>query len=205
MKSEKEPKTVGERIKFLREKNGESQKELGDALGLTQNSISKLENDKTALMLEHQIRIAEHFNVSHDYLITGRDSDSILELLKKYVSIEFRKISEGTARMVCPVMKINKAFFRYLFKIARVEGDADIPVSVREVWIKEEKEVFYNSNRKNDFLKVETIVPLPPELIYPDEQKDSWKQSDLLRELNNFLLDGTKKAIEEETDTEEHK
>lgn len=46
-----EPQTVGERIKFLREKNGESQQKLGEILGLTQNAISKLENGDTSLTL----------------------------------------------------------------------------------------------------------------------------------------------------------
>ena len=58
-----EPKTVGERIKYLREKKGESQEKLGEAIGLSQNSISKLEKGETQLTLENQINIAKHFNV----------------------------------------------------------------------------------------------------------------------------------------------
>lgn len=84
-----EPQTVGERIKFLREKNGESQQKLGEILGLTQNAISKLENGDTSLTLENQIRIAEHYNVSHDYICTGRNNDSILTLLEKYLSLKY--------------------------------------------------------------------------------------------------------------------
>ena len=67
------PQTVGERIKYLREKKGESQKKLGEAIGLSQNSISKLEKGETQLTLENQRNLVKHFNVSHDYLISGKD------------------------------------------------------------------------------------------------------------------------------------
>ena len=57
MSNATEPKTVGERIKYLREKNKESQEKLGEAIGLSQNSISKLEKGETQLTLENHIQL----------------------------------------------------------------------------------------------------------------------------------------------------
>ena len=85
MNNKETPKTVGERIKYLREKKQESQEKLGEAIGLSQNSISKLEKGETQLTLENQYSLAKHFNVSHDYLITGKDNDSLLILDRKSV------------------------------------------------------------------------------------------------------------------------
>jgi len=183
-----EPKTVGERIKYLREKKGESQEKLGEAIGLSQNSISKLEKGETQLTLENQINIAKHFNVSHDYLCIGVRNDSILTLLEKYVYLKYENISDGLESFDYPVLQINKVFFDYLVSSARVYNLKGIPDDVREMWIKKVTNTFYEYNKKNCFTESETVIPLPQQLFYPDEQKSDWKQTDLLREMNKQLL-----------------
>lgn len=184
-------KEVGKRIKSLREKRGESQKELGKILGLTQNAISKLEQGKTALTFENQIRIAEHYNVSHDYLCIGRNSDSMLDLLQKYISLDFLKTTLGIEKMKYPVININKILFDYLLRTAQANNADYMPNDIREIWIEREIELFNESNKTNDFLKIKTFVPVPPKLICPDDKKNTWKQSDLIRELSTYLFDGT--------------
>lgn len=184
-----EPQTVGERIKFLREKNGESQQKLGEILGLTQNAISKLENGDTSLTLENQIRIAEHYNVSHDYICTGRNNDSILTLLEKYLSLKYIFSHEGEKVTIpYPVLDIDKPLFDYLVRTAQAKNNKSMPDDIKELWIEREKKLFYESKKNNDFSNKEQVIPLPPELIYPDDDKKEWKQSDLLRELGNSLL-----------------
>ncbi len=193
MDSETEPKTVGERIKYLREKKGETQEKLGDAVGLSQKSISNIENGITPLALDNQIRIAEYFNVSHDYLCTGRNNDSILKLLEKYVSLKYTTTSNGIESFDYPVLQINKVFFDYLIRSARAQNDRYMPDDVRELWIEKEVNTFYKLNKDNTLSKFESIVPLPQQLIYPDDQKSDWKQTDLLREMNNQLLHSSNK------------
>lgn len=192
-----EPKTVGERIKYLREKKGESQAELGKILNRTQMAISKLENDETALTLENQILIAEHYNVSHDYICTGRNNDSVLDLLTKYISMNYApEMTDNGDHLNYPALYINKVFFDYLIKAAKA-NNYDMPSDIKEIWIEREKEQFYKSNKNNDFSIVEMVVPLPPQLINPDEKKDSWKQSDLLREYINYLNKNTQNITDE--------
>ncbi|MDF2521752.1 MAG: response transcriptional repressor, RecA-mediated autopeptidase [Clostridia bacterium] len=191
MNNENELKTVGERIKFLREKKGISQEKLGDAIGLSQNSISKLEKGDTQLTLDNQLRLAEYFNVSHDYLCTGKDSDSILNLLEKYVSLKYANLSDGLESFNYPVLEINKVFFDYLIRSARAQNEKYMDDDVREIWVEKEINNFYERNKNNSFTESESVVPLPQQLIYPDEHKSEWKQTDLLREMNKQLLDSS--------------
>lgn len=189
MNKKETPKTVGERIKYLREKKQESQEKLGEAIGLSQNSISKLEKGETQLTLENQYSLAKHFNVSHDYLITGKDNDSLLILLEKYVSLDYSTISEGETALECPILKIDKVLFNYLMRTAKARHDKYIPEDIKQAWIEREIGSFYKLNETNQFNESEEVVPVPKKLIYPDENKSEWKQSDLLREMNKELLD----------------
>lgn len=191
MNKKETPKTVGERIKYLREKKQESQEKLGEAIGLSQNSISKLEKGETQLTLENQYSLAKHFNVSHDYLITGKDNDSLLILLEKYVSLDYSTISEGETTLECPILKIDKVLFNYLMRTAKARHDKYIPEDIKQAWIEREISSFYKLNETNQFNESEEVVPVPEKLIYPDENKSEWKQSDLLREMNKELLDNS--------------
>ena len=191
MNKKETPKTVGERIKYLREKKQESQEKLGEAIGLSQNSISKLEKGETQLTLENQYSLAKHFNVSHDYLITGKDNDSFLILLEKYVSLDYSTISEGETTLECPILKIDKVLFNYLMRTAKARHDKYIPEDIKQAWIEREIISFYKLNETNQFNESEEVVPVPEKLIYPDENKSEWKQSDLLREMNKELLDNS--------------
>ncbi|SEU22489.1 DNA-binding transcriptional regulator, XRE-family HTH domain [Lacrimispora sphenoides] len=184
-------KEVGSRIKNLREKRGESQTELGEAIGLSQNSISKIENGETQLTLENQYSIAEHYNVSHDYICTGKNDDSILSLLEKYVSLKYANTSDGIETFEYPVLKIDKVLFDYLVHVAHARNTKGVPDDVRELWIEREISSFYERNKNNAHNESEAIVSMPEQLIYPDEQKQGWKQSDLLREMNKQLLDNS--------------
>lgn len=185
------PETVGERIKYLREKKGESQEKLGEAIGLSQNSISKLEQGKTQLTLENQCSLVKHFNVSHNYLISGKDEDSILILLEKYISMDYSSITYGITHLDCPILKINKTLFNYLMRTAKAKSDKYMPEDIKKAWIEKEISLFYELNEHNSFQKSESVVPIPQQLIYPDDEKKEWKQSDLLREMNKHLLDSS--------------
>lgn len=172
---------VGKRIKMLREKNNETQEELGKAIRLTQDAISKIETGKSQLTFENQLRVAEHFNVSHDYLCKGIDSNSILDLLKKYVHLKIESVSVGTETFKYPVLQINKGLYRCLTQTARAKSNLAMPEKIRKQWIDEEIQIFNKSSETDD--ETEDVVPLPVNLILPDDQKTGWSQNDLLREV----------------------
>ncbi len=66
--------TNGERIKYLREKSGLTQKDVATRLGLEPAAISKYELDMREPNIEAIKKLANMFNVSIDYLL-GRTPD----------------------------------------------------------------------------------------------------------------------------------
>lgn len=184
MKSDFDSKKVGERLKQLREKKRETQKELSDIFGISQKAVSNYEKGITPLPIEMQALYAEHYNVSHDYFFTGNSNDSILELLKKYVTLKYNNLNEGET-FHYPTLQIDKVFFNYLIEFANVEYNKTIPDDIREIWSKRVTDNFYERNKNNEHKEFETVVPLPKELLYPDDSKNAWKQRDLIREMDN--------------------
>ena len=58
-----------ENLKSLRESAAVSQKQLADAIGVSQQSINKYENHNIEPDIDTLIRIADYFDTSVDYLI----------------------------------------------------------------------------------------------------------------------------------------
>ena len=177
--------SVGARIKSLRKNKKITQKKLGELIGLSQKAISNIEKGETALTLEHQINLCKVFNVSHDYLITGIDRNSLHKELCSNVSISYKSIIVGDNLYEIPQISINKTLFNYLMTCARINKEKYIPKNIKENWLDQEIEKFYNSKSAN--AKPVELIPLPQEMIYPDSNKSEWKQSDLIRELNAGL------------------
>lgn len=63
---------VGERIKVLRKQLGLTQSELAQKLGLECAAISKYETNRVPLTQESLLKLAEIFNVTTDYILTGK-------------------------------------------------------------------------------------------------------------------------------------
>jgi len=57
------------RVKKLRKSRGEQQKDLADAIGATQATISDIENGRRATSFDRLAAICRHYNVSADYLL----------------------------------------------------------------------------------------------------------------------------------------
>ena len=57
------------RVKKLRKAHGEQQKDLAEAIGATQATISDIENGRKATSFERLAEICKHYNVSADYLL----------------------------------------------------------------------------------------------------------------------------------------
>lgn len=88
---------IGERLAELRESRGLNQKELSSILGVSKNSISKYENDRSTPDDETKIKIAEYFNVSLDYLMgTIRDQVPIHQTSSLFLYCD--NLPEGAKR-----------------------------------------------------------------------------------------------------------
>lgn len=65
----KELDIFSERVYHLRKERGMSQKELGEAVGLSHKAISTIESGDRATTLEKLIALSQFFDVSTDYLL----------------------------------------------------------------------------------------------------------------------------------------
>ncbi len=80
------------KLKYLREQNHMSQKELGDILNLSQRAISRYENGDAEPDFATVKKISLFFNVTIDYLLGEDDSNIILLTKKDYENLKRIKI-----------------------------------------------------------------------------------------------------------------
>ena len=89
---------IGERINKLLSDKKETQKELGEKIGLSQSAISKIIRNVSDLTISNLLAIAEHFNVSPEYILTGSDNEPLLSLLNNYISLYYSTLNLGEAQ-----------------------------------------------------------------------------------------------------------
>lgn len=83
-------------LRTLRDETGITQKQLADAIGVSQQSINKYENHNIEPDIETMIRIAKYFNTSVDYLIGHSSLRHKIEPVRAYdLNSEESRIVEG--------------------------------------------------------------------------------------------------------------
>lgn len=100
--------------------------------------------------------IAEHYNVSLDYLCTGKDDVDVLSFLNEYVRLKYGQISDVTSnglRSKIPVFQISKKYYEYLKANLEIRCSKDIPDHVKNICLEEIKNNFYQKKTRN-FLKL---------------------------------------------------
>lgn len=80
---------VGERIKLLRKAKNWTQAELAEKISLTAGTLSAIEKNNSNTTNETIIKLSEIFEVSADYLLTGKEGTSEIspeerEIIKLY-------------------------------------------------------------------------------------------------------------------------
>lgn len=63
--------TVGQRLRFARERAAMTQQDIADFLDLTKGSVSGIENDKQGIQAEYLFPLADMLDVSARWLISG--------------------------------------------------------------------------------------------------------------------------------------
>ena len=168
MSSKTDRKSVGQRIQELRKENNETQKELANIINSTPNSISKLENGDMGLTFDNMLLIAEHYNVSLDYLCKGEGGSNLLKTLNKYFSLKYHPISgvdETDNTYPLPVLYINRAYFDYLIQIANTTADSNIPAELKEQWIELETKKFTEGIIHDNYNNFAFIIPVSEKLV----------------------------------------
>ena len=110
------------RLKEIRIKRGVSQKIAGIELGVSQQNISRYENDITSIPVDVLIAMSEYFKVSTDYILglsdvkyslekqmmQGKESDEYCEIIELYKKLD---------------TKNRKLIFYILTKMNELEAD----------------------------------------------------------------------------------
>jgi len=90
-------KTIGQRIRQLRKENNITQEELGKMYGLAKSTVSLYESGRSNPDDEIKQKIADHFNVSIDWLLGRTDerrtADEIIAEYKEK-ELEFEELFE---------------------------------------------------------------------------------------------------------------
>lgn len=108
--------TLGERIKHLRTTNGLTQQEFGKTFGIGKSMVSLYESNTNAPSDEIKLKIAQHFNVSMDYLLGRTDipnkkaenlSEALLNMLieQGYVN-DIKDIDENVIQSVTTILDL---------------------------------------------------------------------------------------------------
>ncbi len=89
-------------LKLLRETTGITQKQLADAIGVSQQSINKYENHKIEPDVDTMIKIADFFETSVDYLIGHTHIRRRIEETQSY------DLNGAESRMLIGYRKLSK-------------------------------------------------------------------------------------------------
>ena len=69
-------KTIGERLRFQRQKVGFSQEKMAEELNISSHYYYELENDRKKMSLKFLKKVCEYFGVSLDWLIFGYEGEN---------------------------------------------------------------------------------------------------------------------------------
>lgn len=111
------------RVKELREKSGKSMEQLASDLGVTKSRVNMWENNGTIPRGDILVKLANHFNVSIDYLL-GNDDNSAVSLSNKKLSSLQRNLGKLNEEELETAEGMLKLVFKDIFDDE--EDDDDI-------------------------------------------------------------------------------
>lgn len=91
--------TIGTRIEALRKKN-ETQQQLAEALGVSRSLVKAWETGIRRIQIDDLLKLAEHFNVTTDYLLgltTVKNTDADLRTAEKVTGLRAESLKQLSA------------------------------------------------------------------------------------------------------------
>lgn len=61
---------IGEKVKFLRERENLNQTQLASELGIKSATISSLESNKSSVSIDMLVKLCKYFNVTSDFILS---------------------------------------------------------------------------------------------------------------------------------------
>ncbi|HBC94121.1 MAG TPA: hypothetical protein DCZ10_14790 [Pelotomaculum sp.] len=125
--------TIGQRIKYLREKLNRTQQEVADQTRVSRGNISNYEKDRVSPAADTIIALCEYFDVSCDWLLTGRERgaketnvESLIDTLEnKAAYLKVSEEEEQIIRMYRDFSSEDKEFLKNMiyFKHSQIKKD----------------------------------------------------------------------------------
>jgi transcriptional regulator with XRE-family HTH domain len=114
---------IGCRIKELRKKRGLNQPELGKIVNLTGSTISAIEMGKNNPTPETIIKLCEFFEVSADYLLTGKEEPTGISEEEREI-LEILRKDDALTQALKEAAKLKKKAISYLVNYKQPEQNA---------------------------------------------------------------------------------
>ncbi len=93
-----EPKQSGKRIKELRKGMDLTQEQLANEMGMSRESIGRIETGARGISIDQLVVFAEFFHVSTDFILLGKKVDSQVGILEG--------ISEEKRELALKILKV---------------------------------------------------------------------------------------------------
>lgn len=105
------------RIKELRKKKGMNQGTLADFMGVSQQTISKIEKNIESISIDLLIALAKYFNVTTDYILEVSNDkrnlfraeciDKKIESYYDYI-VEFEELDKHNQKILLEILRVLK-------------------------------------------------------------------------------------------------
>ena len=106
------------RIRELRKSKGMNQDTLASFVGVSQQTISKIERDMNSMSIDILVQIAKHFNVTTDYLLGISDEKRNLDLENRMsrrleenynLVVEYEDLDDYNRKVVVRMVEVLKS------------------------------------------------------------------------------------------------
>lgn len=104
---------IKDRLKHLRKSKNLTQAELGEKTQISLTTINKVEAGKGDLSTEQVIKLSSFFEVSADYLLTGKEGTSEISEEEKEI-LEVIRTDNIVRNTVLDIAKVKKKAVNYL-------------------------------------------------------------------------------------------
>lgn len=110
---------ISERLQELRKKEGYSQEQVAEMLGLSRQAISKWESGQGKPEIDNLIKLTEIYHVSADYILLGTEKASVTVSEKKELSHEYKK-AIGIIAIIAATAIVTVLFITALGLLSRL-------------------------------------------------------------------------------------
>ena len=110
---------ISERLQELRKKEGYSQEQVAEMLGLSRQAISKWESGQGKPEIDNIIKLTEIYHVSADYILLGTEKVSVPAPEKKKLRHEYKK-AIGIIAIIASTAIITVLFITALGLLSRL-------------------------------------------------------------------------------------